>query len=198
MALPGKPLSRTEDFLSKIAGQDTDLPAPRSREEFYLAKMAGEDVELPEKPRSRVEEYLDYIIENGIGTGGYSLIGSGSYTKADNSDPLMIPVTYSGTPKIIAVRVDVPQLSPGTSQAIAFVKRNDSVNQEMRDLFTLGELVYCVETAGSRQYSYLSDKGNRVMLTGPNDNTILAFKVDSGFPWRPNVYDWYIYGIPEA
>lgn len=51
MALPEKPFSRKEQYLSKIAGQDT---------------------EIPEEPFSREEMYLDEIARNGGGGGGTS------------------------------------------------------------------------------------------------------------------------------
>ena len=47
-----------------------NLPKPASRKEQYLAKIAGEDTEIPEKPESRVEQYLAKIAENGGGGGG--------------------------------------------------------------------------------------------------------------------------------
>ena len=47
------------------------LPYPESREEKYLAVMSGmTGVTLPEKPESRIEEYLAYLVENGTGGGG--------------------------------------------------------------------------------------------------------------------------------
>lgn len=49
MTLPEKPFSRREQYLSKIAGQDT---------------------EIPEEPFSREEMYLDEIARNGGGGGG--------------------------------------------------------------------------------------------------------------------------------
>lgn len=52
----------------------TGLPEkPLSRTEQYLASMAGQETELPEKPLSRVEQYLDYIAKNGGGGGGMTL-----------------------------------------------------------------------------------------------------------------------------
>lgn len=50
MALPDRPLSRKEEYLAKIAGQ--------------------QGVQKPDYPMSRTEEYLDYIAENGGGGGG--------------------------------------------------------------------------------------------------------------------------------
>ena len=60
--------TRIEQYLSKAAGEDTELPAaPMTRIEQYLAKIAGEDVELPEGTYTRIEEYLETIAENGGG-----------------------------------------------------------------------------------------------------------------------------------
>ena len=50
MALPDKPITRKEQYLSKIAGQGTDIP---------------------DKPITREESYLDYIANHG-GSGGTS------------------------------------------------------------------------------------------------------------------------------
>lgn len=60
----------------------TGLPEkPLSRTEQYLASMAGQETELPEKPLSRVEQYLDYIAKHGGGGGGMTLhvCASGEY-----------------------------------------------------------------------------------------------------------------------
>lgn len=68
MALPNSPLTRGEQYLSAIAGQDTALPnVPLTRIEQYLAKIAGQDVAVPNVPLTRVEQYLAAIAENGGG-----------------------------------------------------------------------------------------------------------------------------------
>lgn len=70
MALPDSPLTRSEQYLAKAAGQDTALPnVPLTRTEQYLAKIAGQDVAIPNVPLTRMERYLDYIAENGGGGG---------------------------------------------------------------------------------------------------------------------------------
>ena len=43
---------------------------PITREEQYLSAIAGEDHEIPEKPITRIEQYLDYIARNGGGGSG--------------------------------------------------------------------------------------------------------------------------------
>ena len=40
---------------------------PYSRIERYLAKLAGQDVDIPDKPITRIECYLDYLVNNGGG-----------------------------------------------------------------------------------------------------------------------------------
>ena len=69
--------TRIEQYLSKAAGEDTDLPdAPMTRIEQYLAKIAGQDVELPDETYTRIEEYLKTIAENGGGGGETVLINN--------------------------------------------------------------------------------------------------------------------------
>lgn len=71
MALPDSPLTRGEQYLSAIAGQEAALPnVPLTRTEQYLAKIAGQDVAIPNVPLTRQEQYLAYIAENGGGGGG--------------------------------------------------------------------------------------------------------------------------------
>lgn len=43
---------------------------PITRKEQYLAKIAGQDVEIPSKPLTREEAYLDAIAKGGSGGGG--------------------------------------------------------------------------------------------------------------------------------
>lgn len=52
---------------------------PYSRIERYLAKLAGQDVDIPDRPITRIECYLDYLVNNGGGGGG------GGYTPAPNA-----------------------------------------------------------------------------------------------------------------
>lgn len=71
MALPDNPLTRSEQYLAKIAGQDTALP---------------------DEPLTRLEQYLDYIAKNG-GSGGASEpleeINTYTYTGSETSHTLI-------------------------------------------------------------------------------------------------------------
>ena len=89
MAIPNKPIKRQEQYLAKIAGQESALPEePITRKEFYLAKAAGQEVETPD-PITREEMYLDAIAEGG-GGGSATLVdktitANGEYDPADDS-----------------------------------------------------------------------------------------------------------------
>lgn len=94
--------TRIEQYLSKAAGEDTELPAaPMTRIEQYLAKIAGEDVELPDEAYTRIEEYLATIAENGGGGGETVLINNknisanGVYKASDDSADGYKEVTVS-------------------------------------------------------------------------------------------------------
>ena len=64
MAIPNDPITREEQYLASMAGQEVDLPQPITRVEKYLAKASGMDVEAPD-PITREEKYLDAIAEGG-------------------------------------------------------------------------------------------------------------------------------------
>ena len=66
MATPNDPITREEQYLASMAGQEVDLPQPITRVEKYLAKASGMDVETPD-PITREEKYLDAIAEGGGG-----------------------------------------------------------------------------------------------------------------------------------
>ena len=66
MAIPNDPITREEQYLASMAGQEVDLPQPITRVEKYLAKASGMDVETPD-PITREEKYLDAIAEGGGG-----------------------------------------------------------------------------------------------------------------------------------
>ena len=76
-----------------------ELPIPKSRTESYLAKAAGEDVTIPDEPRSRLEQYLNAIAENGGGGGG----GTNNFNQLTNR-PKYNGTTMTGSTNIPEVK----------------------------------------------------------------------------------------------
>ena len=83
-----------------------ELPIPKSRTESYLAKAAGEDVPIPEEPRSRLEQYLNAIAENGGGGGG----GTNNFNQLTNR-PKYNSTTMTGNTNIPKVPTKTSELS---------------------------------------------------------------------------------------
>ena len=72
------------DNLQPYGTQDTAPPSePETREEQYLSAIAGitSSSDIPEKPLTRVEKYLNKIVENGGGGGGG---GTSDYDQLSN------------------------------------------------------------------------------------------------------------------
>lgn len=67
-----------------------NLPDPITRKEQYLAKMAGMETEVPAEPITREEQYLEAILENGGGGGGTK-----NYDELNNK-PQIEGITLSG------------------------------------------------------------------------------------------------------
>lgn len=95
------PITRSEQYLAKIAGAEPTLPVPITREERYLAKIAGEDVDIPPEPITRTEQYLAAIAENGGGVEveALSVTQNDTYTapegKAYSPVTVNVPNTYA-------------------------------------------------------------------------------------------------------
>ncbi len=123
MSLP-TPITRSEQYLSSIAGEAPALPVPITREERYLAKIAGEDVDIPAKPITRTEQYLAQIIENGSGAEveSLSVSANGEYTAP--SGKAYSPVTVN-VPNSYAAGDEGKVVSNGTLVA----QTSDSVTQ---------------------------------------------------------------------
>ena len=69
MAIPDKSLTRTEQYLNRIATGGGTIPEEAyTRIEMYLNKIATGSGEVPEKALSRLEQYLAAIAENGGGS----------------------------------------------------------------------------------------------------------------------------------
>lgn len=159
MALPDSPLTRGEQYLSAIAGQDTALPnVPLTRTEQYLAKIAGQDVAIPNVPLTRLEQYLAAIAEGG---GGSSitvepLTVTQNGTQTAPSGKAYSPVTVnvpqpSGTKNITisqngtttedvaayanaSITVDVPNVNPNSYEEISGTLSNPWGNINPSDL----------------------------------------------------------------
>lgn len=68
-----EPITRLEEYLSKLAGDDVAVPEPITRVEKFLAYIAGEADSKP-TPITRIEKFLDAIGQGGGGGGGETVI----------------------------------------------------------------------------------------------------------------------------
>ena len=129
-------------------------------------------------------------IPTGGGGTGLTLLNSGTYTLTTVKTPLVIPVSYSGTPVIVIVTAATR--SSGVAQCMACVKimKPSSVSS----LWNNNGGVWLVGYSDSDAKSF----------TAPNATNIAKYTIDSSeisFPrqdstrvWRAVDYNWYIYG----
>lgn len=88
-----------------------NLPDPITRKEQYLAKMAGMETEVPAEPITREEQYLEAILDNGGGGGGTK-----DYDELTNQ-PQIDGVTLSGnkTAEDLGLATDDPMTGASDS-----------------------------------------------------------------------------------
>ena len=81
--MPLDPITRSEQFYSRIAGESGAEIEPKTREEHFLARIAGDADAKVLEPKTRTEHFLQQIIDSG-GGGGDITVES-------------LPVTENGT-----------------------------------------------------------------------------------------------------
>lgn len=116
MSLPEKPITRAEQYLASIAGQETTLPA---------------------QPVTRMEQYLDYIAKNGAGRGS----SLPPVTTADNGKVLgvvsgewdtmqvtSVPLTIFDSSEILATDGTGDTLADKITEAVSTLISASSTN----------------------------------------------------------------------
>lgn len=81
-----EPITRLEEYLSKLAGDDVAVPEPITRVEKFLAYIAG-DADSKPTPITRIEKFLDAIGQGGGGGGETVIIEEQSVTTETPPEP---------------------------------------------------------------------------------------------------------------
>lgn len=121
----------------------------------------------------------------------YKLLASGTYlhTGADANDNINIPVTYTGTAKVIYVKAHT--ILDATQQFVAGLRLFDvSGFDDAADYYTTG-LNRSIRGRASNNAYYWADVGDFIQLTstGFKLTGIGSYKVIQN-----NSYDWFIWG----
>lgn len=112
------------------------LPTPTNREETLLAIIAGEQYVMLDKPRTRVEQYLAYIAENGGGSGGTT-----NYNNLNNK-PQINGVTLQGNKTTQELQIH----AGGSDVFTDYETAVDEINAWLADHRGIGDNVYIVDT----------------------------------------------------
>lgn len=155
MSLPEKPITRAEQYLASIAGQETTLPA---------------------QPETRLEQYLDYIAKNGGGLPDVTGATNGSALRYLDS-----AVVWSPPMAVIDLQTSYPEVNTLFATALTNWLSNASNNMG-QDVFgnasESGKTSYIhdlLQTVGS----FFAD-GNPVMLKITANNRSVPLSVSAG------------------
>ena len=143
------------------------------------------------------EDDIEVAYVKPSGGGAYSLLNSGEYT-IESTGNINIPVTFTGTPKVIVVKVKTRTADTAQClEAISFLDGADAfdrVTDFASDFSGLRVEAYIGENASNVQA--LSVSTNQYLTL--NDTNIYSGKVANAYPWISGDYLWYIYGIPAS
>lgn len=147
---------RELQYLSAIAGEETETPKPGLNDEYFLAKMAGQDVETP-KAVTRRQKYYKKIIDNGG--------GGGSLTDLDTID-------FGNDPTLPEEGKTDPQNYEDIADAInTALERPNAVTIE-----PLSVTANDIYTESGKAY-------NPVTVNVPNPNSVVTVNGTLANPW---------------
>ena len=110
--MPLEPITRSEQFYSRIAGESGAVLEPVTRKEHFLARIAGDADAKVLEPKTRTEQFLQQIIDSGGGGGGEITVEA---LTATENGVYTAPTGKAYTPVTVAVpvppEVDVEPLS---------------------------------------------------------------------------------------
>jgi len=130
-----------------------------------------------------------HTLASGYGGGGsgYTLLASGTYTQATNTNKMTIPVDYSGTP--IAVYVKAQTFSGDGNQTYAWLWL-DAIFSEASAMFPSINECRCANASSVFPNRYIPGAPTVV-----NSTSVVVTLYSASIPIRANTYNWYIWGI---
>jgi hypothetical protein len=128
-------------------------------------------------------------IETGGGGGGIVLLGSGSVTKTSTTNPLVIPVSYTGTPILVFVCADAVDATAQVRTAIKVYKPPEVIGMYNYDYLT------ALTGDNASNGAVFNLPGNAQQPTYQVTETQISFpRMNSTQVWVATTYHWFIYG----
>jgi hypothetical protein len=126
--------------------------------------------------------------------GRYTLLASGSYTWAGGSTNLTVPVSYSGKAKMYGVNVNEPLANMAQTFCACVLIDDDIFPNVFRNPPDKAGFAYAF---GRRSDNSFSAQSYTYANTGLNSERMALPNPSGSYPWRPNTYNWYIWGVSE-
>ena len=120
----------------------------------------------------------------------YTLLASGIFTKTDVNQTLVIPVTYTGTPKLVVVEVKTPLASTNQGYSVAKYIVDSSDPASLQSAAPAG-LAVCYYKTSADAITLGAYNPNSIVVT---PSSISIGRISGTYLWQQTDYNWYIYG----
>lgn len=128
-------------------------------------------------------------IPTGGGGGGLTLLGSGTYTKTNDSANISIPVTYTGTPKLFYAVNTTPKKA--TAQSVLFGRWISFEESDAQSVLPVGGLWMAKGLNSSGGTTTTVASGVIPQLTA---TTMSSSRPGPNYTHCAGIWKWYIYG----
>lgn len=120
---------------------------------------------------------------------GFSLLGSGTYTKTSSSATISIPISYSGTPKEVYYYNTTPVNS--TAQTIMGYNRILDSNSDLTSYLPSGNKIYAHRLRNSSNNYSWSSSPQEITLSS---TTLTCARPGTSGTHQAGTWKWFIYG----
>lgn len=120
---------------------------------------------------------------------GFSLLGSGTYTKTSSSATISIPISYSGTPKEVYYYNTTPVNS--TAQTIMGYNRILNSNSDLTSYLPSGNKIYAHRLRNSSDAYSWSSSPQEITLSS---TTLTCARPGTSGTHQAGTWKWFIYG----
>lgn len=156
MAIPDKPVTRKEAYLSTIAGQPVDLPEPRTRTELYLEAIAkqgtggGGDISALQTQVDKIQTKLDGIEDEANKTVVDKTLIATSENPVQNA--IVATEFVKMEAKFSPVLVEDFTIKTSEENTISFEKDGEMKNQNY--------VIHVEPKSGKYSFNYIGDEVN--------------------------------------